>query len=165
MALIALTTAHTVQYVSNMDPSKVRTFVPVDPEDPEKGVKEHIEVKEDASYFTLRPLDVFLMGYIYDNASHIRGKQGDSEIGVHTRVNQTNIDAVRFGLAALPDNFKDAKGNPIRYRTVKEVVNGRSYDAVDRAVLDTLGLYLIGELAGEIKRISEVSGDQAKKSV
>lgn len=161
MALIAMTVSDTIEHVSDKDPCKIVTKVPVDPEDPKKGLKEKVEIKEGATKFFLKPLDVFLMGYIYDNASSISGKQGDDQIGIHTRVNQTNIEAVRHGLAGF-QNFTDKSGNQIAFKTKKAVVNGREYDVADDDTMAKLGLRLIQELAEKIKEISEVSADEEK---
>ena len=86
---------------------------------------EVIQIDEGATKFKLKSLDVFLMGYIYDNASTLSGKQGTDEVGIHTRMNQTNIECVRHGLAGFM-NFADAKGNQIAFKTQKAVVNGRA---------------------------------------
>jgi hypothetical protein len=163
MALIALTVNDAVTYVSDRDPSKVKTKVPVDPTDPSKGTKDHVEIKEGATEFGLKPLDVFLMGHIYDNASRLSGKSGSDEVGIHTRMNQTNIDAVRCGLAWVK-NFQDKKGNAVVVKTVKADFNGREYDVAEDSVLQALGIQLIQELATEIKRISEVSAEEEKNS-
>lgn len=156
MALIALTANDSVEYVSDRDPSKVKTRVPIDPADPTKGTREEVQVKDGATKFYCKPLDVFLMGHIYDNASRLSGKSGSDEVGIHTRMNQTNIEAVRHGLAGF-ENFLDKRGNAIVFKTVKATVNGREYDVAADSVLEALGIQLIQELATEIKRISEVS--------
>ncbi len=161
MALIAMTVADTVEHVSDRDPAKTRTLVPVDPSDPGKGTREEIAIGEDATVFYLSSLDVFLMGYIYDNASSLTGKQGDDTVGIHTRVNQTNIDAVRHGLKGFK-NFKDKKGNHVTFRTVKVSVNGREYEVADDATMQHLGIQLIQELADKIKSLSEVTADEEK---
>lgn len=163
MAIKALTLAHTFEHVSDTDPCKVKSQVPVDPEDPSKGTKEHVEIKEGATVFGLKPLDVFLIGYIYDNASSLSGKQGDDTVGIHTRVNQTNADAVKFGLAYFK-NFKDEKGNDISVKTVKATVNGREYEAASDETLRYLGNRLIAELASQIKEKSEVGAAEEKNS-
>jgi len=70
MALIAMT----ITYVSDKDPAKKKTTVFLDPTDPSKGEITSSEIGSDATVFRLRPLDVFLMGYIYDNASELSGR-------------------------------------------------------------------------------------------
>jgi hypothetical protein len=163
MALIALTVSDTVEYVSNLDPAKTKVKVPVDPLDLSKGEVSKTVIGEAATTFNLSPLDVFLMGYIYDNASTLSGKQGDDTVGIHTRMNQTNIDTVRHGLRGFT-NFCDAKGNQIKFKTQKAVVNGRSYDVVHDDLMNVFGVRLIAELSDEIKRVSEVMAGEEKNS-
>jgi hypothetical protein len=163
MALVALTVHDTVEYVSDLDPAKTKETVPVDPNDPSKGTETRETIADGATVFLLRPLDVFLMGHIYDNASVISGKQGDDTVGIHTRINQTNIDAVRHGLAGFK-NFMDRYGNPVRFKTQKTIVNGREYQVVHDDIMNMLGVRLIAELAQKIKDISEVSANEEKNS-
>ena len=163
MALVAMTTSDTVDYVSDLDPCKRKVKEYRDPEDPSKGFEMKEELLPGATVFKLRPLDVFLMGYIYDNASTLSGKEGSSEIGIHTRVNQTNIDAVRHGLADF-ENFTDPKGGQVRFKTQKAVVNGRQYDVAHDDVMNMFGVKLIQELAAKVKEISEVSPSEEKNS-
>lgn len=163
MALIALTTADTVDFVSVLDGDAKTKLVPNDPNDHTKGT--HPEVvgwDEGASVFKLSSLDVYLMGHIYDNATQISGKSGSDEVGISTKVNKTNIDAVRYGLVGIPDNFCTKDGRPVELRRKDTLLNGRKYQVVEDAVLDQLGLQLIGEMAGRIKAISEVQKAEAK---
>ena len=162
MALIAMTTADHVEYVSDLDNCKKTEKKLLDvPEGADAQYKTEVSILPGATVFKLRSLDVFLMGHIWDSASVLRGVQGSEEVGIHTRVNQTNIDAVRHGLVGLT-NFADAKGNAIRFETQKAVVNGRPYDVVADSVMNCLGIVLIQELGREIKRISEVSAAEEK---
>jgi hypothetical protein len=163
VALVAMTTADVVDYVSDRDPAKKARTVLVDPTDPSKGEIVTKEVGDGATVFGLKALDVFLMGYIYDTASVLERDQNSSKIGIHTRVNQTNIDAVRFGLATVR-NFKKKDGSQVVVKTLKESINGREYEAVTPDVLTCLGIELIGELAGKIKEISSVSAEEEKNS-
>lgn len=164
MALVAMTTADVIKYVSDLDPAKKKEQVPVDENDASKGLKTVETIDwEKATVFHLRPLDVYLMGYIYDSASVLTGKQGSEEVGIHTRVNKTNIDAVRFGLARI-DNFKDGHGQLIRFKTQNDVVNGREYEVAHDDIMNSLGVKLISELANKIKEISEVSKAEEKNS-
>ncbi len=164
MALKALTNGDLVKFVSSQDPSRIVTKVPVDPADPTKGEKEEVTIGADATVFYVRPLDVYLMGAIYDGASELTGRQGQEEIGIHTKMNKTNIEAVRFGLAKW-DNFTDQNDKPVHVKHEKTTQNRREYDVVDVTTLNMLGIQLISEIATEIKRISEVSKAVAKNSV
>lgn len=161
MALIAMTTADTVDYVSDLDPSKKKVKVPIDPADESKGFVDKYEIGPGATVFKLRGLDVFLNSMIYDNASMLQGLENSEKFGIQTKVNQTNLDAVRHGLIGLK-NFSDAKGNAVGFETQKAVVNGRPYDVVSDKVMNTLGIRLIQELASKIKEISEVTAAEEK---
>lgn len=166
MALRAMTTAGTEDFVSTADPSVTeKTKIFNDPKDETKGYREVAKVwDKDASVFKIRPLDVFLMGEIYDNASTLSGKTGSDEVGIHTKVNKTNIDTVKFGLVSLPDDFQTDKGERVRMDTTKVTINRREYDVATDRVLASLGLRLIGEMAAQIKEISEVTAAEEKKS-
>ena len=159
--LIAMTTADTIDYVSDLDPSKRKTKTPRDPNDLSKGMIESWEIAEGATTFKLRGLDVFMMGVIYDNASSLQATEGSVSYGIQTKVNQTNIEAVRHGLIGFA-NFRNAKGDAVIYETQKAVVNGRPYDVVSDKVMNTMGIRLIQELAGKIKEISEVTPAEEK---
>lgn len=165
MALIAMTTADSVDYVSDLDPSKtrVKTDKLVDPTDVSKGYVHDTVIKPGATTFKLRGLDVFLMGKIYDDASSLSGVEGSKEFGVHTKVNQTNVQAVRHGLIGF-DNYADKAGNQLKFETQREVVNGRPYDVVADKIMNTMGVRLIQELAMQVKNISEVTPSEEKKS-
>lgn len=164
MALYARTTVSTTDFVSTMDSAYSEIEVPVDADDPTKGTKKKVTIGDDASKFKVGPLDVFLMAHIYDNASKLSGKQGSDEVGIETRMNKTNIDAVRFGLRALPEGWASKEGKAVPYAVEKVHVAGREYVACKDEVLDSLGIRLIGEMAEKIKELSEVSSDTAKNS-
>jgi hypothetical protein len=165
MALIALTTGDLVKFVSDQDPAKTKTKVPNDPTDATKGEKEVESIDyQTATVFYVRPLDVFLMGAIYDGASELTGRQGQEEIGIHTKVNKTNIEAVKFGLSKW-ENFADANGKSVNVKTEKMTRNRREYEVVDDATINMLGIQLVQELANKIKSISEVSKVALKNSV
>lgn len=166
MALIAMTTADVTRYCSDRDPAKLRKIVPVDPDVPDGPKKVDITYGPDATWFELRPLDVFQMGFIYDNASSLTGQSGGSEIGIKTRMNQTNLECVRYGLVKV-ENFHSSKAegaDPVKFKHIKSVIAQRQYDAVPDTILNMLGNSLCAELADEIKRISEVSAAEAKNS-
>ena len=154
MALIAMTTADTIEYVSDLDPCKTTSV-------PAPGEKPVVTIKDGATIFKLRSLDVFLKGVIYDSASRLMRKSDSDEVGIVTRVNQTNVEAVRHGLVGF-SNFKNSKGGDVPFKTAKIFVNGRPYDVVDDVTMNALGIRLIQELALAIKDISEVKGDEEK---
>ena len=161
--LIAMTTNDTVDYVSDLDPAKVRTYVPRDEADASKGKIEKIDLKPGATVFKLRSLDVFMKGMIYDNSSVLKGSENSNDYGIHTKTNATNIDAVRHGLIGF-ENFTDAKGEPLAFDTQRVVFNGRVYEGASDKVLNLLGIRLIQELAVQIKKMSEVTAAEEKNS-
>lgn len=158
-----MTPADVIDYVSDADPSKKKVKKEIKGAAGDAPVmKDVTEIGPGATVFKLKGLDVFLMGWIYDNASTL-SQSNASEVGIHTRINQTNIEAVRHGLAGFT-NLTDAKGGQVSFKTQKAVVNGREYEVVADETLNVLGIRVIGELAREIKKISEVSGQEAKNS-
>jgi len=163
MALIAMTTSETITYVSDKDPAKKKTIAFLDPNDPSKGETTTSEIGSDATVFRLRPLDVFLMGYIYDNASELSGRQDSIEIGIRTKINQTNIEAVRHGLVGF-SNFFDKTGKEVCFGANNIKINDRDYTVASDATMKLLGIQLIQELAEQIKNISEVSASEEKNS-
>jgi hypothetical protein len=93
----------------------------------------------------------------------ITRSDAEGSVGVHTKLNHTNIEAVRFGLKGWK-NFKDTHGNDIPFKTVKRHTNGRTYHVVVDECLERLGIQDIRELGQEIKRRSEASRAEEKKS-
>ena len=85
MALVAMTTADHIEYVSDLDNCKKREKKLIDvPEGADAQYKTEIIILAGATTFKLRSLDVFLMGHIWDSASVLRGVQGSEEVGIHT---------------------------------------------------------------------------------
>lgn len=163
MAVKALTLGETFEYVSEKDPCKVKQTIQIDENDPSKGVIVDWVIKDGATFFGLKPLDVFLMGYIYDSANMLTSRQGSDAVDIKTRINATNIDAVRFGLAYFR-NFQLPNGSDAKVEFVETNINGRDYKAVSDETLKLLGIQLIQELADVIKKASEVSKDEEKNS-
>lgn len=162
MAIIALTSSDVIDYISDKDPAKKPIKKLIDENDPSKGeIIEHENDLVNATIFKVKSIDTFLMGYIYDNASVLRGQEGSTEIGIQTRVNQTNIEAVRHGLVGF-ENFRDDKNRMQKFETEETVVNGRKYIVAADATIRLLGIQLIAELAMKIKKISEVQAEEAK---
>ncbi|QIG66822.1 hypothetical protein EVB27_153 [Rhizobium phage RHph_TM16] len=161
MAVKALVLSTVLTHVLSTDPSRKVVTKPVDPEDASKGTKTEIVIDADATVFSYKPLDVFLMGYIYDRAS-ILSQSGDGSTDMKTRLNETNIDAVRFGVTSIA-NFLEADGsNHVQFKMVKRVVNGREYDAIPDEVLIKLDAGAIGELAFKIKEASSLQKEDEK---
>lgn len=155
MAVRALVLSATLTHVLTSDPSYSVPKIPVDPEDLSKGhtFGEPV-IGEDATKFTYRPLDVFLMSHIYDRAS-IMSQSSDGGTDLKTRINETNIDAVRYGLSGF-SNFIGADGNEVPFKTVSRVINGREYQTVTDEIIAMFDVSSLAELAGKIKDASTI---------
>jgi hypothetical protein len=164
MAIRALTLGDTFEYVSDKDPCKQKQETQIDPKDPKKGTVVDYLIKDGATKFFLSALDVFLMGEIYDNSQTLTGEEGSNKIGINTKINQTNISAVRHGLRGWSD-FKDDNGNDVKFTTTDIQVNGRDYKVASDAAMKMLGIRLVTELAGKIKEASEISPGDEKNFV
>lgn len=163
MALIAMSVSDTVKHVSIYDPARIVKQVPVDPTDPLGPTKEEVTYGDDATWFKLSSLDVFLMADIYDNTSAWSQNQATEEATLRTKLNKTNVEACRFGLRGWA-NFKDAKGNDIPFLTEEITYNGRKYTVATDATLQALGIRLVNELGAKVKELSNVSRAEEKNS-
>jgi hypothetical protein len=163
MALIGVSVGETFEYVLDRDPCKKRVQLEVPLV--ENGVKitEEVVIGDGATVFALGVLDVFVMGMIYDETSSVTRGEDAGRVGITTRINQSNIEAVRFGLKGWR-NFKDARGNDLAFKTVKKLTNGRTYTVVSDECLERLGIRDIRELAQAIKDRSEVGREEEKNS-
>jgi hypothetical protein len=161
MAIKALVLSTVLTHVLFNDPSRRSVTSPVDPDDASKGSKTDVVIDADATVFSYKPLDVFLMGYIYDRAS-ILSQSGDGSTDMKTRLNETNIDAVRFGITAI-SNFFEADGvTQVPIKFVKRMVNGREYDALPDEVIIKLDAGSLAELAHQIKEASTLKREDEK---
>jgi len=164
MALVGISKAETIEYVSDDDPCKTVKKVPIDAvQGLLGGTKDEEIIVDGATKFTLGTLDVFLMGMIYDRASTITRDDEAGAIGMSTKLNSTAIDACRYGLRAW-ENFQDAQGSDLKLTFVKKVVMGRDYQAVTDDCLASMGIRLVAELGNKIKEISNVTRADTKNS-
>ena len=161
MAVTGITRSDKTDHVLDSDPAKRR--VPLEVPRIENGEKitEEVVIDDDATFFECGVLDLFLMGMIYDQATQVSRAEEDGLLQVNTRLNRTNIDAVRFGLKGWR-NFCDAAGDEIPFKTVEKNVDGRKYRAVTDDCLTRIGIRDIQELAGVIKEQSELTKAEAK---
>jgi hypothetical protein len=168
MALVGISRTDTFEYVSNDDPCKRRVPKMLPGLASSLAVMmtgEDVVIDDGATLFRLGVLDVFLMGMIYDKSTKIsRSLDDGGDVSMHTSINATNIETVRYGLRGW-EHFRDPNGSDIAFQTEKRIVMGRDYLACTDDMLQLLGVRLIGELAGKIKEASEVSKDEAKNSV
>lgn len=177
MAIYGLSRSETWPYVLDSDPSKKTSKKLIDPDNPELGQEEYTDWDEDATVFTLKGLDVFLMGDIYDKSSQIAQTEGG--YALNTSINKTNIEAVKFGLQGwtnfkmpqrdpksgdvLRDKHGDVVLSDVPFKTEKVSMGGREYTVCTAETLSALGIQAIRELGQQIKERSEVSKVEAKK--
>ncbi len=141
MALVGLTKAATVKYESQYDPQRGN---------------------EGATVFQLGTLDCFVAAYLQDNMAEFTPDLSDaSGVRTVTKINQSRIDVVRFGLKGW-ENFKDQDGNDIAFRTVKKSLMGREYQVVPDELLAMLDPKVVTELAIKIRRANTVSEEEEK---
>jgi len=141
MALTGLNLARSEWYESDLDPAK--------------GT-------DNATKFKLGTLDKFIMSRIQDAAMSFEDG-ADGNVETRVKMNQANIDFVRFGLKDW-DNFLDDSGKKIKLKTKKESVGGREYDVVTDECIERLSPDLVAELAGRIRNVNSVSQGEAKNS-
>ena len=116
-----------------------------------------------ATVFELAGLDVATMAGIQDRAMNMAANDVNPETGmpnmsVKMQINETNIEAVRFGLRGWR-NFKDAKGKEIKFAAETLKVGDKTYQIVAPECMDRLDVGLVQELANQIKERSQVTKD------
>lgn len=160
MALVALNKSVQFRYVSDRDPSKSSKETPIDPKDLSKGMVTEEVIDSGATVFILQPLDVFLMGKVFDQ--NMRFKQnGEAEVGIEMAINQTNIEAVKYGLVGW-EGLKGADGSDIPFTSTNVILGGRKYTVASDKSLNCLDVELFGELGAKVKEKSRVTVSQAK---
>jgi hypothetical protein len=117
----------------------------------------------DATKFTIGALDAFVSSWINDRMLTFTDSDGDAKSAAQVKLHEANIDTVRFGLKSW-ENYQDAKGNNVEFKTAKRIVLGKPYVVVADECLAVMHQELIAELAYKIKRINEVSAEDAGKS-
>jgi hypothetical protein len=153
-------------HVLSTDPS-YHPGVPtlIDPEDPSKGIKiGEPTIDDDATVFSYSPLDVFISAHIYDRASFL-SQSGDGSTDMKTRINETNLDAVRFGINGIKNFIHPKTGNEVQAKFVDRFISGRLYKTLDDETMSMLDTYSIAELAQKIKDASTISKVTEKNSV
>lgn len=118
----------------------------------------------DATRFTIGAIDAFVSAYVLDRTLTFTETDAGGIATAQVKMSEANLEAVRFGLRGW-ENFKDQSGNDVPFTTSDRIVMGKRYVAMADDCLALLNPELVRELAGAIRRINEVSPDDAKKSV
>lgn len=99
--------------------------------------------------------------YIQDNTiSWIQQAEGGMQM-----VNRTasrDFEVCRFGLKGF-ENFKDDKGNDIKFSTVDRALFNKIYKVVDDAVLNKIPGSVIAELSSRIIELNTQTEELRKK--
>lgn len=124
--------------------------------DPAKGTPE-------ATRFTLGTIDSRVYGKIRDKGTAFKMDPTQLDDEVETTINQeeVNFELCQFGITHW-ENFQDKEGGDIPFKTIKRNMKGKSYVIVDPDVLCRLPRIDLAELAGEIGKENDLSGDDAK---
>ena len=118
----------------------------------------------DATKFTIGAIDAFVSAYVFDRTLTFSDSDAGGIATAQVKMSEANLEAVRFGLRGW-ENFRDDRGNDVPFTTTDRIVLGKRYVAVADECLAVLGQDLVRELANAIRRINEVTPDDAKKSV
>jgi hypothetical protein len=118
----------------------------------------------DATKFTIGAIDAFVSAYVFDRTLTFTDSVAGGIAMAQVKMSEANLEAVRFGLRGW-ENFRDDRGNDVPFATADRIVLGKRYVAVADESLAVLGQDLVRELANAIRRINEVTPDDAKKSV
>lgn len=70
-------------------------------------------------------------------------------------------DAVRFGLKGI-ENFKDERGNIVKFDTINKAVGPYSYKVVSDVIMKIIPPQVKNELGAEILKISNLDEEEAK---
>lgn len=124
--------------------------------DPAKGTDE-------ATKFEIGTLDSRIFGQLRDKAMVIQSDPTDPEGEAETQLkgNEVSFLFVQYGLRGW-ENFKDAKGNDIAFKTVKRTHGQHSYACVDPELIKLIPGVVITELAGEIRKANDLEEAEEK---
>lgn len=124
--------------------------------DPARGTAE-------ATRFTIGALDAFVSAYVTDRMLTFSDSDSGGIQTAQVKMNEADLEVVRFGLKGW-ENFQDARGNDVAFRTVERILQGKKYVVVESDDLARMAPELVRELAREIRAINSVTEDEAKKS-
>lgn len=119
--------------------------------------------KPEATRFTLGTLDSRVYGMLKDKATSLSVDATSQATDVTTNINANEVGflTVCFGLKGW-ENFNDAEGKPIKFKTIPRSLGGSSYKIADPALVGLIPEAVIGELADEIRKDNELSEADAK---
>lgn len=145
MAITALNTGETRDYISRLDPHH--------PDKKDADVSK-------ATKWKLRTLDSRVYGYLKDQLTDI-GYGPDGQPYQRTHAHRMYLETVRFGLVDWA-NFKDADGKEVRYVTVQRKIGNVTYDVIHDDIVGLIPDEIIVELAIQIREGNTLTEADAK---
>ena len=117
----------------------------------------------EATTFTVGTLDSRIFGMLRDKAMVISSDptnpDGDTETIL--KGNEVAFLFVQYGLKGW-ENFKDSKGNDIKFKTVKRTHGEKSYTVADPELVKLIPGVVITELAAEIRKSNDLEVAEEK---
>ncbi len=120
--------------------------------------------KENPSVFHIGVLDPFLRSWIEDKCTSIEFSSGGADDPTRGNVlaKKRNILLVKYGVRDI-ENFLDPQVKaPIKVTLGNTSISGKAYPALADQVISLLGTALIDELADEVLKEQDLSGDERK---
>jgi hypothetical protein len=120
---------------------------------------------EDETKWLLGTLDSRTSGRIKDSATRfiVDPNSPDEEVSTSVSQSDVNYQRVQYGLKGF-ENFKDAKGNDVAFKTRTKRHGTQSYEIVDDSVMAIIPDAILAELAFEISKDNELTKEAAKNS-
>lgn len=115
--------------------------------------------------WNLKVLDSRVLAILKDKSTKITidPSKPDEEIGTQVNQNAYYFEVCALGLDK-PDDFLDAKGEPIKFTTIKRNIGGKSYEVATNEFLGQIPDYVIQELAETIIVGNTMSDDEGNVS-
>jgi hypothetical protein len=111
----------------------------------------------------LRTLDSRIMGRIRDMASTVQIDPLKGDVAQTVNIREVDFQTVAYGLAGW-ENFNEAKGTKLDYKTIRVTHGGQAYEVVDPEVQRRIPVFIIEELAEAIRQGNLLTEDETKNS-
>jgi len=133
--------------------------------DTKKFISRHDTDKENPTTWEIGVLDSLLKAKVKDGSTVFEydpQEPSNSKAKTTLNINQSNIDIVRFGLKGV-ENFIDPRTKkPVEFNTIAITRSGKSYNVVTDEILRMIPPPILDELAKEINKNSDISGEEEK---
>ncbi len=113
---------------------------------------------EGATVFILGSLDAYQRAELNDSV--VRMVQTEAGMELIPNRNSAALRAARYGIRGW-ENFKDEKGNDIKFESVTEIKNNKSYTIAKASCLEKLPATALIAIGEEVMRLNTVGMQQA----